>query len=456
MTAASTWPAADEDLPSVYEASLRAAGMRSDEPALQGVGEFVRQVGSAQQWTVLSPQAKQALSSKCRAFVSWLLVTGRATSPVDYLVTARPRLGVTARHHYPDEHARFVAQGAALGFSSDSVTRQWNLLAQIGALHAVPPHRVDEPMVKSASSLLRAAFATINAEHAGKCLSNALFQLQRTLFHTGVINALPRKNGPDKSAGRRRAWADAPVELAATARRYLDQVALSLRPATIVHAEQSLRELIIFCSQHHPEVRRVADLRRQHLEQFKTWLAEQPGRAGRLHKRTVAMRLGDLRVFFERITQWGWEDAPTCVLLFNGDNPILVEPSSPPVRQRPRGARPDHQGRPGPGAGHARRSSVLRITCAGSAARLLSTGQGPAGLPGRHRRHRPQDDSAVLAPRHQGRGLRVRPAQPRCSQASQARARRRCGVTSGTRAGSDPRLPHQAAARSGTRHRRTR
>jgi integrase len=316
-----------ENLRVAYRAALSAAGMRCDEVALQGVGEFVRQVGTPADWAALPLAKKRTLSAKCRAFVSWLLVTGRLPSPVDYLVAAKPRLGVTAARHHPGGHARFVEQAAALAFSTDSVTRQWNVLAQIAALGGVEPHEVNGDLLDEAEPALRAAFIAKDGVHAGKCLSHALFQLRRTLFHGGVIDVLPRKHGPDKAAEKCRAWAGAAPQLAATAHRYLEQIFLSLRPATVAHAEHALRDLAMFCTAHHPEITRVADLRRPHLEAFKTWLADRPSRGGgRLHRHTIAARLGDLRVFFERITEWGWDDAPADVLLFSGDIPIHDDP----------------------------------------------------------------------------------------------------------------------------------
>jgi len=115
--------------------------------------------------------------------------------------------------------------------------------------------------------------------------------------------------------------------LAATAHRYLAQIELSLRPSTVGEAERSLRELGVFLAREAPEVATLADIRRHHVEAYKTWLAGRPRRGGgTLHRHTIRARLLTLRCFFERITEWDYQDAPTRPLIFDGDLPIPDQP----------------------------------------------------------------------------------------------------------------------------------
>ena len=121
--------------------------------------------------------------------------------------------------------------------------------------------------------------------------------------------------------------ADAPV-LAATMGRYLDQIAVSLRPATVTSAEVMLRRFGGWLVSNHPEVNGLVDVERRHIEAFKRFLRTFPGRSGRppLSDTTIRMTLGTLRTFFERVSEWGYPDAPTRVLIFNGDLPISDAP----------------------------------------------------------------------------------------------------------------------------------
>ncbi len=116
-------------------------------------------------------------------------------------------------------------------------------------------------------------------------------------------------------------------QLAGTARRYLDQIALSLRPGSVVVADSTLR---IFCNYllgHHPATDRFAAVGRVEIEGFKRWLllCRTPRRAP-LSANTIRQRLGMLRTFFDRIIEWDWPDAPARTPIFGADLPVADEP----------------------------------------------------------------------------------------------------------------------------------
>jgi integrase len=119
----------------------------------------------------------------------------------------------------------------------------------------------------------------------------------------------------------------APV-LAETMSRYLDQIAVSLRPATVSAGEVMLRRFAGFLTTNYPEIVGLVDVERRHIEAFKRYLPTLPGSSGRppLSDTTIRMTLGTLRTFFERVSEWGYPDAPTRVLIFNGDLPTPDAP----------------------------------------------------------------------------------------------------------------------------------
>lgn len=116
-------------------------------------------------------------------------------------------------------------------------------------------------------------------------------------------------------------------QLVATMRRYLEQIACVLRPGSVTGADLALRSFTAFLVQTAPEVTSTAQVTRHHIEDFKPWLGARPGQnRARLTAATLAHRLGTLRMFFVRIDEWGWDEAPPRVPMFPGDLPRQDHP----------------------------------------------------------------------------------------------------------------------------------
>ncbi len=116
-------------------------------------------------------------------------------------------------------------------------------------------------------------------------------------------------------------------ELVATMGRYLDQVGCVLRPGSVRATDHALRSFTAFLLQCAPEVTSTAQVTRRHIEDFKPWLAARPGRtAPRIGSSTILQRLGTLRMFFIRIQEWDWPEAPARVPIFLGDLPRIDHP----------------------------------------------------------------------------------------------------------------------------------
>ena len=128
----------------------------------------------------------------------------------------------------------------------------------------------------------------------------------------------PRSPGP-RSSSRPRRWQP-------TMARYLDQLAVSARPGTVVAVDLTLRQFAGCVTATDPTCRTMAQVTRRHFEDYKRWLAQRPGRSGALSATTISCRLGLLRTFFERIIEWGYDDAPARVPIFAGDFPDRDEP----------------------------------------------------------------------------------------------------------------------------------
>ncbi|HXW34833.1 MAG TPA: tyrosine-type recombinase/integrase [Acidimicrobiales bacterium] len=120
-------------------------------------------------------------------------------------------------------------------------------------------------------------------------------------------------------------WAEIAMErpqLAETARRYLGQIALSLRPGSVTSASIALRQFCWHLIECHPEVESFAQVTREHVESFKMSLHRRRTWTSRpLKPNTLRQRLLFLRSFFDRIIEWGWADAPSRPPVFLSDVP---------------------------------------------------------------------------------------------------------------------------------------
>ena len=109
--------------------------------------------------------------------------------------------------------------------------------------------------------------------------------------------------------------------LAAVMLRYLTRAAAFLAPRSVDVADAALRQLSRFLLAD-TVVRRVADISRDDIEDYKVWLSGQPGiKGGSLSANTHRQRLRTLRAFFERIIEWDWPEAPPRNPVLGGDIP---------------------------------------------------------------------------------------------------------------------------------------
>jgi integrase len=121
--------------------------------------------------------------------------------------------------------------------------------------------------------------------------------------------------------------AQVPV-LAATMRRFLAQQTVTLAPATIVAFDEVLRRFGLWVCAHDPGVAGVVDINRAHIEAFKIKCStDTHSLTGELlATNTIRRRLRLLKVFFDRIIEWDYTDAPRRNPIIHGDVPPRPEP----------------------------------------------------------------------------------------------------------------------------------
>jgi site-specific recombinase XerD len=109
-------------------------------------------------------------------------------------------------------------------------------------------------------------------------------------------------------------------------RRYLIQLTTFLAPRSVDVADGTLRQLARWLTTH-TEVKEVSQIKRAHIEDYKVWLAAQPGTSHpTMAKNTQRQRLRMIRIFLERLIEWDWPDAPDRNPILHGDIPPRPEP----------------------------------------------------------------------------------------------------------------------------------
>ncbi len=322
-----------EDLVVAYRTSMQNTGMFAGGPTISVARTFFARVG-VNGWGELSLAEQCAQPYTNRRVIGWLMVTGRLAATAEYLVAARLNVGDMASRHHHEFFTRFCAVAGDLGFGPKAVQLQWSTLVKIAVIHQTPPERITTAqLVAGRDALIEASWHHARGEprRAVSVVTKDVFGIAATVFHLGITDDPPTKVGHDKASERSAQWAQAAPRLAATLLGYLDQVAVSLRPSTVVGIEAVLREFACFLSRHAPQVGSVADIRRSHIEAYKAHLSNRATvgssrHGGRLSKVSIAGHVSALRTCFERLGEWGGDDVPSMMLIFSGDSPILDQP----------------------------------------------------------------------------------------------------------------------------------
>ena len=326
MPASLALAAEDASVVEDYLAAMRAAGRATCRSTTQAARTCQAKIRCAGGFGGLTAEQQLNAVAKARSFTSWLMVTGRITVDAELLSRTDLRPGLPARRFCATDYHWFTATCSRIGISSRDTAAQWNILAKITAITGAPPCAVTDEHFDAARVAMTTAYARRGKPTAGKNVAAVFHRLRLTLFHAGRISTLrpPTVKPPVSVTG----WDMAPTRFAETAQRYLEQVALSLRPNTVRHIDLDLRRFGTWLADTHPGVTGCADLRREHIEAFKLWLSTHPtpSTGKPLNRVSIKDALINLHCFFTRIAEWGYPDAPTRTLMFPGDLPIVDKP----------------------------------------------------------------------------------------------------------------------------------
>lgn len=333
MPASPKLPAELEEIVSAYEDDSRRRG-RYEPHMTWAARRFCAQIVPPEAWRDLTLDEQSALARPIRAFVSWLLVTGRLQGTPDYLATSPNGLGELGAWFFPELYRRVIDTAVTLGYRDLYVRKGfWCCLLKTAALCKVPPSEVTGEQVVAARMAIKEAAERLRAEGRSLRAGPGQFSgLANVMFHAGLLAEpvrWPLLRRSDRLV-HDQAWAAIPEAMATTMRRYLDQRRTVVATSTLKRDDRTLRYFGVFLAGHDRAVTRIAEVRRTHVEAFKAHLAERPparpGKGKRLDKQTIQYYLSALAIFFDSLTEWGFEDRPAGRLIFPGDYPRLDRP----------------------------------------------------------------------------------------------------------------------------------
>jgi len=327
MPAAVVLQSAHVDAVAEYVAAMRTARRKTGRSTVQAARTFCAKLERAGGWEQLSRSEQADAIGKARSFASWLMVTGQLNVSAEIFGRVDLWLGNAARIFCPAAHLWFVQSCERLDTKPGDVALQWNTLAKVTAMTGTAPDQITEREFERARTALIDAYVARGLRASGRNITSVFHRLRLTLFHAGRLATYrhPSRHTPVSVTG----WAAITPGFAETARRYVAQVTLSLRPSTVKCIERDLREFGTWLTLRYPEVASCADLERHHIEAYKTWLVTTPRRAAGgqpLNRVSVKNALINLHCFFDRITDWGYPNPPQRPLVFAGDLPIIDKP----------------------------------------------------------------------------------------------------------------------------------
>lgn len=279
-------------------------------------------------WANATAAQRLSVPLTIRGLVAYLLLATGYPAGVDYVRSCHSEWGHHAKLVYPEFADTFGRAARAVGFTALEARRQWGALAKIVATAGVSPETLDPNRFRAVTDELTAAHTNPHGR-IPLSWSTPLHGLKATLAALGLLaDAPPTRLSPSSRTAHWDELTTRAPQLVATLRRYLTQITVSMRPGSVALIDTTLRHLAVYLTDHHPDISAVAEIRRTHIEGFKTFLTSRigyrskPGPA----KTTIGMRLGHLRSFFDRIIEWSYSDAPARNPVFAGDMPIRDRP----------------------------------------------------------------------------------------------------------------------------------
>ncbi len=293
---------------------------------------FLREHRDLDVWLTRPTRTRLADLQRIKAWplVSWAALTSRLRIDLD-LLAAKDLGGMSAtvRQLWPSEFDRLWEVARRFGWSyywSRSVIDQF-----VPAMVAWSSTPIDQlscdhlDTFEAALVEITSASATTRKQWHGR-----LFGLRQLLFECGQI-AEPPKRGPTAATIEERLATVPAIEIRDAMTRYVRARSAVLSRASVDGLVNDLIPFGIFLGENDPELARLAQLERHHIEEFLVWNRTRSwrGRVARDKQVSASVAHGTvltLRNFLDDITLWGWADRPSRRIAFASDVPRLPRP----------------------------------------------------------------------------------------------------------------------------------
>lgn len=284
-------------------------------------------------WMERPTPARLADLRRTRAwsFLTWCFLEGVVAPDLDLLLAKTPGdLYIEWGQRHPTDVERVVEVARRFGWSDNwtrDVTRGGLAIVCLWAgkdLHDLTDADFDAFTV--------AVDATPSAGRDTRSHNHArAFSLHQACYELWICSRTPRKNRRPAATLAETLDALPQPEIRRVALRYLQVVATTLRPSTVGLRADSLIVFGEYLAVHHPEVRRLEQLERAHIDGFLVWNHGRPWRGWLARDKPVSPSVSkravvDLHAFFEDLAVWGWAERPPQPIVFAGDIPRLDRP----------------------------------------------------------------------------------------------------------------------------------
>ncbi|MGO9500126.1 MAG: hypothetical protein ACLPUO_00740, partial [Streptosporangiaceae bacterium] len=192
-------------------------------------------------WLAAPPALRLDAPVDVRGVAAWLALATAAPVDADYIAACRAEWGYRLADLEPRLAAAFTATATALGYSGQQSDRQWAALAKLAAVAGQPAGQLGRPRFDAARDALAAAVLARRGR-LPSTFTTPLHGLQATLAAMGILDEPEGRRVTGRGIPAR--WdhlADLAPELAGTMRRYLAQLAISMRPGSVALADTTLR-----------------------------------------------------------------------------------------------------------------------------------------------------------------------------------------------------------------------
>lgn len=324
-----------------YMAYMAAAGYSVNPYTVadrrSGAWRFLAKFPDPRTWLSLPVDEQLSCLPEERRLMHYLFLRHIFPVPATYILLARPRLAdMGSRLMERDTYDRFHGMACRLGYNESGIRRQFQSLLCLMAWAQKPLHALTIADLAAFTDDLKLAHQKIEGRWHGSHVKeglpaawyNHLLGMRNVLYHLGIF---PQKTlDRPKGLTFEEQWKQVPPRIKDTVARYLQQITFCFRLGTVKQERSRLFHFFSWLATTMPEIKSVNEIRREHIEAFKEylhWLPPHP----RLHRppgttlSPVSRHkiLCGLYYFLQRITEWGWPDAPNRPLMFYQDLPRL-------------------------------------------------------------------------------------------------------------------------------------